>query len=168
MLLRAARRRAEETGRGWMAAFIETPPDDSPEEGERMRRLLEAARETGAEIAHVKARSLHAGLMMLLEKETARVTLVMLGGGDGTEPLNRRRAAPWMRAARLAERYAAVEVVPLSEPPQTGGLRVKLRPGPRSGCPALAPAGLCPAGRGSGERCGLVDGGAAAPQHLPH
>lgn len=123
MLLRTARRRAEEKGCGWRVAYVETPAQAGPyaEDGahERMLRLLTLAAQMGAETIHLEAESVEAGLRKLLEGEQERIALCMVGS---TEPDNKwrrpwRRSSSWQRVVQLVSKHAPMEIIPLAGQP---------------------------------------------------
>jgi two-component system sensor histidine kinase KdpD len=117
MLLRTAKKRAQEKGIKWRAVFVETPAhlrqhDDGPHE--RTLRLLTMAEQMGGETAHMEAESLEKGLEHLLEREGSRIALIVLGSVEIEGRFKGFRTLSWMHMVRLASEYTQVEIVPLS------------------------------------------------------
>lgn len=116
IMLRLARQRAEERGLKWRAVFIETPAhlraEDAPHQ--RMLKLLTLAEQMGGETSHLEAETLERGLETLLEKESDRIALVIIGSVEMEGGFKHWRALNWMHMVRLASQYTQVEIVPLA------------------------------------------------------
>lgn len=117
MLLRLARRRAQERNCRWRAVFIETPEqaiqtDDAPKR--RRLRLSTLAEQMGGEVTHMEAASTEKGIEQLLEKEKALLALVLIGSVEVEGGMSRFRNPSWVRLAKIAGQYTKVEIVPLT------------------------------------------------------
>ena len=118
MLLRTARKRAEDRGGKWRAVFIETPAHQRQVDNgshERMLRLLTTAEQMGGESVHIEAETVEKGLTSLLEKDAGQIALVIVGSVKTEGRFGYLRTLPWMRMVRLAGQYTQVEIVPLTE-----------------------------------------------------
>lgn len=117
LMLRIARRRAQECDGKWRAVFIETPSHlRALDEGarERQLRLLTMAEQMGAETALLEADSVEKGLASVLEKEASRIGLVIIGSTETQERRWSLGAPLWKRLVRIANMYTETEVVRLS------------------------------------------------------
>lgn len=120
VVLRTARRRAQERGGKWRAVCVETPLQAAGgEDGyhEHMLRLMTLAQQMGAESTHIEAESMEAGLRKVLETEKERLALVVVGSSEADQRRFRLRRSSTQRILRLACQYGAVETVPLSGQP---------------------------------------------------
>lgn len=117
MLLRLARRRAQEKGAKWRAVFVETPPPLGQLEDEKHERLLRTmtlAEQMGGEVVHIESENIEDGVEKILEQEAGRVSLVIIGSVEAEGRFGRWRNLPWMRMVRIASQYTQVEVLPLT------------------------------------------------------
>lgn len=118
-ILHTARRRAREYNCNWCVVYVQAPPrlpmlDDDAEE--HMLRLCTLAEQMGAEVLHLQANHVEAGLKDFLETEKDRIELFIVGSTETNGVLRRfhLRRAPWERAVRVAGAYTRVEIIPLS------------------------------------------------------
>jgi len=114
MLLRAARKRAQELGARWIALYVETPEqaihaDDGAQE--RMLHMLTLASQMGGEAVHLEAQTLEAGLTKQLEETQQHLKLCMVGSIESDRSV---RLSPSKEMVRIAEQYSKVEIVPLT------------------------------------------------------
>jgi len=128
LLLRMARKRAQERDCKWRAIFIETPAhqkqvDDGPRE--RMLRLLTIAEQMGGESEQFEALSVEKGVEQILTREAPRLELVIIGSTESGR-FARFKTLPWMRTVHSASQHAQVEIVPLAGPSYRQPLRERL------------------------------------------
>lgn len=129
LLLRAARHKAQEKGCKWAAAFIETPAHAEQAEENPHQRILELLTLTGqmgGKPFHIDAQTLESGLESLLEREKSRLAMVLIGSMEKEGHIFTFRNPRWVRMARIASRYAQVEIVPLSGQPYRRSLKERL------------------------------------------
>ncbi len=129
LLLRAARRRAQEKQCSWRAIYIETPstaPLAGDTSRERMLRFLTLAAQMGGETDHIEAENTSKGLNAFLEKEKSRLELFIIGSVQTEGREYWLRTPPWVKIARIASNYAQVEIIPLTGQPYTRNLIERL------------------------------------------
>ncbi len=119
LLLRTARKRAQERGGKWRAIFLETPSqhkhveDDSHE---RILRLLTMAEQMGGQSEHLEVASINDGLELLCTREESRLSLVIIGNVGQSGPFARFKIMPWVHTVHTISQRTQVEIVPLSGP----------------------------------------------------
>lgn len=128
MMLRIARKRAQEHNGQWRAVFVETPAQLLLEESkhERMLRLLALAGDMGGETLHIQSETVEKGLALILEKEEPRLALLMIGSSESESKWWSINPLPWVRLARLGKQYTQVEIVPLSGQPYRRSMAERL------------------------------------------
>lgn len=116
LLLRHARKTAQEIGGRWCVLYVETSDEHKqPLRYEQILNLLTRAKHMGAEVDHIHALSVMKGAEEFLERESAHLYSVVVGGTDAEHSLiNRLRTPVWVRMVQLSSRYAKVETVPLT------------------------------------------------------
>lgn len=132
LLLRMARRRAQEKNGTWRAVYIDTPAhhrqaeDDSHE---RILRLLTTAEQMGGQSENLEASSTEAGIEQLCTREEPRLDMVIIGSADTGGRFSKYRMMPWIRVVHMASQRTQVEIVPLSGPVYRRGVweRLQLR-----------------------------------------
>jgi two-component system sensor histidine kinase KdpD len=119
LLLRTARKRAQERNGKWRAVFVETPlqhkhaDDDSQE---RILRLLTMAEQMGGESEHLEVASTKDGLELLCAREEPRLSLVIIGNAGKNGAFSRFKMVPWIHTVHTISQRTQVEIVPLSGP----------------------------------------------------
>ena len=129
MLLRAAQKRAKEKGMKWRSVYIETPANNKTEDEnarERMLKVLTLAEQMGAETEHLEAETIEKGLQILLDKEGARIALVMIGSAEVVSYFKPLHNTSSKRIANIAKPYTQIEIITLSGPSFRRGLVEKL------------------------------------------
>lgn len=128
IVLRTARKRAQEIGGSWCAIYVETPALAShADDGihERMLRLLTLAAQMGGETIHLEAASVEEGLRKFLRVEKERLALCVVGSMEWQETRHKwwpgGGMSSWRSIASLAATYAPVEAVPLTGQPFVRG-----------------------------------------------
>lgn len=117
LLLRMARKRAQERNCKWRAVFVETPAHHKQAENgsqQRILQLLTAAEQMGGESEQFEAPSIEQGMKLLCAREGQRIDLVIIGSTQDSGYLSRFRALPWIRTVRSVSQLAQVEILPLS------------------------------------------------------
>ncbi len=116
LLLRMARKRAQERQCKWRAVFAETPAHHKHDNGSQQRilQLLTTAEQMGGESEQFEASSIEKGMKQLCQRESTRIELIIIGGTQGNGYLSRFKLMPWMRTIRAISSFAQVEILPLS------------------------------------------------------
>jgi len=118
MLLRMARKRAEEISGKWVAVFVETPSQLEQADAassERILQLITLAERMGGEAKHFEAKTAEEGLTQFLEKEAPRIALVIIGSVKSEGWRNYMPVTSWARLVKRAGKYARVEIVRLNQ-----------------------------------------------------
>jgi two-component system, OmpR family, sensor histidine kinase KdpD len=116
LLLRSARKIAQEIGGQWRVVYVETPDDQKqPAHYQQVLNLLSRAKQMGGETEHLHALNLFKGVEEFLGRDGAAIHTVIIGS---TEPegrfLGRLRAPQWLKLVQLASKYTRVETLPLA------------------------------------------------------
>lgn len=132
LLLRNARRNANEIGGRWRIVYIETPDEHKKTSHyQQILNLLTRAKQMGGEIEHVQALNVLQGAETLLHREAGHIYTVLIGSTEEENMFLRNLRAPmWVRLLQVASRYSKVETVPLAGQfiePLTDRLRTRLR-----------------------------------------
>lgn len=116
LLLRQARKMAQEIGGRWRVLYVETPDEHTQSSHyPQILNLLTRAKQMDGEVEHVHALNLVKGVEDFLLRESPNIYTIIIGGTDNENSLiNRIRTPAWVKLVQLCGRYARVESVPLT------------------------------------------------------